>query len=454
MAKVLNPEKIFVLFALFFGFLMVFLIPPFQSPDETAHLCRAYGISRGQFFPQKVNGSVGSFLPENLLKFLKASTNSDSMDLFFAKPVKYSPEKIKLISKINIDNNKTIFTDYANMARLSPISYLPQSTGILVASLFSKSIFWILIAGKIVTLLFYTLLGYYSIKSIPFLKWACVFWLLCPMSLSLGASISADAVLISVSVLYISKIFQYSFDTQQKINNKQLALLSLLAVSLALTKQSFLMTLFILFIPKEKFETPYLKTLCFTILLPFAAAVLWSLFALTILRPLNGSDFSSHMLYILEHPVKFTALTLQYIPGLWNFALIEKMIGVLGWLNIYFCAIFYHLYFVMILANTLYSVVGEYPKTTFYQKAVLGVLTALNYLSICVLIFCTWTQKNQFEYIEIQGRYLLPFVLPFLAFCIMVLKPLKENQKITIFNILFLFSALLYVIFELFKVFY
>ena len=63
-------------------------------------------------------------------------------------------------------------------------------------------------------------------------------------------------------------------------------------------------------------------------------------------------------------------------------------------------------------------------------------------------------EKNQFEYIEIQGRYLLPFVLPFLAFCIMVLKPLKENQKITIFNIIFLFSALLYVIFELFKVFY
>ena len=63
-------------------------------------------------------------------------------------------------------------------------------------------------------------------------------------------------------------------------------------------------------------------------------------------------------------------------------------------------------------------------------------------------------EKNQFEYIEIQGRYLLPFVLPFLAFCIMVVKPLKENQKIAILNIVFLFSALLYVIVELFKVFY
>lgn len=178
MAKVLNPEKIFVLFALFFGFLMVFLIPPFQSPDETAHLCRAYGISRGQFFPQKVNGNVGSFLPENLLKFLKASTNSDSMDLFFAKRIKYSPEKFKEISAIKLDNNKKVFIDYANMARLSPVSYFPQSTGIIIASLCTQHIWLLLLAGKIVTLLFYTLLGYYSIKSIPFLKWACVF-LLC-----------------------------------------------------------------------------------------------------------------------------------------------------------------------------------------------------------------------------------------------------------------------------------
>lgn len=119
------------------------------------------------------------------------------------------------------DNNKKVFIDYANMARLSPVSYFPQSTGIIIASLCTQHIWLLLLAGKIVTLLFYTLLGYYSIKSIPFLKWACVFLLLCPMSLSLGASISADAVLISVSVLYISKIFQYSFDTQQKINNKQ-----------------------------------------------------------------------------------------------------------------------------------------------------------------------------------------------------------------------------------------
>ncbi len=454
MAKVLNPEKIFVLFALFFGLVMVFLIPPFQSPDEAAHLCRAYGISQGHFFPIKHNGQVGSFLPESIWKFLKLSSESESGDLFFAQPVKYSRSKLKEMFALKVNKEKSAFTDYANMARLSPISYLPQSTGILIASLFSKSIFLILIAGKIAALLFYTVLGYFSIKSLPFLKWACVFLLLCPMSLSLGASVSADAVLISVSVLYISKIFQYSFDTQQKINNKQLALLSLLAVSLALTKQSFLMTLFILFIPKEKFETSYLKSLCFTIFLPFIAAVLWTMFAMTILRPLNGSDFSSHMLYILKHPVKFSFLAFQYAPSLWNFNLIEKMIGVLGWLNIYFHGIFYHLYFVMILINTLYSLDEEYLQTTLYQKTILAVLTVINYLSICVLMFCMWTPKNQFEYIEIQGRYLLPFVLPFLALCIIVVRPLKENQKIAVLNIIFLFSALLYVIFELFRVFY
>lgn len=46
-------ENIFILFALLFGLLFVFVTPPFQSVDEQAHFFRAYGISSGQFVAHK-----------------------------------------------------------------------------------------------------------------------------------------------------------------------------------------------------------------------------------------------------------------------------------------------------------------------------------------------------------------------------------------------------------------
>lgn len=452
-SKFVNPEKVFLFLALIFGLILVFVIPPFQSPDEPAHLCRAYGISQFQFFPQKINNKVGTILPDAIKNFLVLSSESESGDLFFAEPVKYSFQKTKEMTQIKVDKKRVHFTDYANMARLSPVSYIPQSTGMFFASLFTSSIYWIMICGKLVTLLFYTVLGYYSIKSLPFLKWACTFILLSPMSLSLGASISADAVLISLSVLYISKILQYSFDNR-KIDNRRLALLSVLALGLALTKQSFLMTLFILFIPRKQFETSYLKSLFFIIAVPFLVIAAWSAFAVTIVRPLNSSDFSGHMAYILQHPIKFTDLVLKSSPGFWNFLLIEKMIGVLGWLNIYFHEIYYKLFTLMVLLNTAFSLNTIYEKTTVFQKAVMGLGVVINYVFVCVLMFCMWTPKNQYGYIEIQGRYLTPFILPFLVFCILLLKPFNTSKKLAIANILFLLASSVYIVLELLKVFY
>lgn len=452
-SKFVNPEKVFLFLALIFGLILVFFIPPFQSPDEPAHLCRAYGVSQFQFFPKKVNGKSGTILPKALTEFLVLSSESESGDLFYAEPVKYSFQKTKEMTKIKVDKQRVHFTDYANMARLSPVSYLPQSTGMFFASLFTSSIYWIMIWGKLVTLLFYMVLGYYSIKSLPFLKWACAFILLSPMSLSLGASISADAVLISLSVLYISKILQYSFDNL-KIDNRRLALLSVLALGLALTKQSFLMTLFIFFIPKKQFETSYLKSLFFIIAVPFFAITAWSAFAVTIMRPLNYSDCPGHLAYILNHPAEFTMLMLKSSPGLWNFILVEKMIGVLGWLNVYFHEVYYKLFTFMMVLNTVFSLNKIYKKTSVFQKVVMGLGIVINYIFICVTMFCMWTPKNQYGYIEIQGRYLIPFLLPFLVFCILLVKPFNTNKKLAIANILFLLASSVYIILELLKVFY
>ena len=46
-----DAAAVFAGLALLFGSIFVFLIPPFQSPDEPNHFLRAFQVSEGVFFP-------------------------------------------------------------------------------------------------------------------------------------------------------------------------------------------------------------------------------------------------------------------------------------------------------------------------------------------------------------------------------------------------------------------
>ena len=61
----LSLEKLFVILALFFGILYVFILPPFQSVDEGMHFFRTYQISEGHMREKKIDGKVGDEIPSS-----------------------------------------------------------------------------------------------------------------------------------------------------------------------------------------------------------------------------------------------------------------------------------------------------------------------------------------------------------------------------------------------------
>ena len=65
----LSIEKIFVLLAILFGILYVFILPPFQSVDEGMHFFRTYQISEGHLTAKKIDGKVGDEIPSSLSDF-------------------------------------------------------------------------------------------------------------------------------------------------------------------------------------------------------------------------------------------------------------------------------------------------------------------------------------------------------------------------------------------------
>ena len=67
------PQRFFLLTALTFGLLVIFITPPFQVPDEINHFYRAWQLSEGQFLPVKNDARVGGFIPKSV----------DSLTVFF-----------------------------------------------------------------------------------------------------------------------------------------------------------------------------------------------------------------------------------------------------------------------------------------------------------------------------------------------------------------------------------
>ena len=239
-----RPELIFLFFSIICGLFLIFFTPPLLSADEPAHFSRIYSLSEGKIASLVVNNKAGNFVPQALKEF-----ENTWEPMFHDTDIKTNFAKINSSKKINIDKDNLDFSNQCYQTLYSPVAYLPQTAGVFIAKLFTQSVYWILITAKIFLFIFYVLSGYFAVKSTPLYKWLFVLVLLCPTSLSLGCSVSADGVIISLSIFYLAKIFEYSFRKKNFMEKGEIINLCILAILLSLVKQSFLITLLIFFIP-------------------------------------------------------------------------------------------------------------------------------------------------------------------------------------------------------------
>ncbi len=430
--KFLSTEIAFVICSIFFGALLLILTPPMQSADEQYHFTRAYSIANGHIKALKSGNTMGNFLPEGFQEF----ANSYS-ELYTNKNAHTSFEEIRKTENIKTTSENKFFCHQSYMALYSPAAYLPQVAGIALAQLFTGSILWLLVSAKVSLLIFYTIAGYFSIKALPFLKNAAFLILLMPMSLSMGASVSADGVLIAISVLYFAKILQYSYSAET-LSKKQFFFLMFLAIMLALIKQSFLVTLFALFIPPEKFSAlfktqklnPYPVKIILLLLPAFLASLLWSQLILGIYVPIHGANPGLQIEFILHHPAEYLkslALTLNMYFKL----ILFSTIGILGWLDIIFRPYVYWSYISVLFLNIIFTP-GALEKISsgIFQKLLLIGLFALNIFVISTIIYVTWVPPYYTGiWGGLQGRYFIPVLLPFLAFLFLLYNRYFKPQK-------------------------
>ncbi len=187
-------QHIRLLILLVFGLAYVWVLPPFEAPDEPAHFARAYSLAEGQAVLKDHPRKLVVFLRDAMKERL-AARHMEVQEV----PVLAEMERCLREKKERIPNIAY------NSAQYSPVPYLFHAAVIRLVMLFdptSRGLMVSLYACRIVSLLVFVGLLWVAFLLFPALSWP-LFWLsITPMALSQASVVSVDyIVFLSAAIL-------------------------------------------------------------------------------------------------------------------------------------------------------------------------------------------------------------------------------------------------------------
>lgn len=424
--KEITAEKLFIYIVPIIMILFLIGIPSWKNPDEQVHWYRIYDITQGHFITEKVNGIAAGNLPKEILEYHNYQTELD---------IKYSSFSELYENKIS-ENGETVYRELSTTAVYHPIQYMPQVIGTFIADIFTDRPFIMMYAARLANMVFSIIVLYVAIKIIPYGKKILLLLTCLPVAAAGFASMSPDAMTISISYLFISYILKLLHEKDKKINLKNKILLIIMSVVVALCKIVYLpLAGLILLLPKEKYNSRKEQVITCILVMGIAivANLAWLGFSSTYLVEYKAGTPVSQLENLLTSPFEFIQKFLftvnmcarEYIDGLFGY-------GVGADLHI----ILYTLLPVILFITFLFlTITDQKLKNAFttYQKVIISLVTLAIIGLIFTSIYIQWTPLNCDIIYGVQGRYFLP-ILPLVSILIsntVKIKSEYDENKIT-----------------------
>ncbi|MCI8588546.1 MAG: DUF2142 domain-containing protein [Bacilli bacterium] len=419
--KKVEIEKLFLLLGFFFGCLFIFLIPPFQSPDEDSHFKKAYTISEGRFYALS-NGKIsGLKIPDVMHLYIedKLSVRED-LDYKYTYKDFYSDQFFP-----SDFSHKTLRE--VSTSKVAPIAHLIPATGILFAKLVSPifvdgtpSTAFMLYFARFFSLISYLTIGYFALKVTPVFKKSMMAILLLPMSLFLGSMVTYDNLLIPVSLLAIAYILKLIYDKKELFQKKHFILFCVIGYILLNVKVVYsLLLLLLLFVPKDKFIGKSDKDKFQTY---FKIAGIVFLFTVLLKLPNYFLDVeptktlaSDQLRFILTHPFDYTKILIFNFLGQLRIQLCW-MIGTFGLLDTQMPPLFLMLSFLNLLFVFVMDAISEKVQISYKLKMTVLLILILSVVGMYTIMYIDWTPKifgvvGGDQITGVQGRYFLPLLI-------------------------------------------
>jgi len=410
-------KKIYWLYFILLGLFFIFVIPPFQKPDEYAHFNKSLLISYGHFDCNSKNFSY-----QKKYDLLRDNTHLNNIPFNSGGIMPVSLYKRSLFA--TPEEKQVIQGDAAN-CQMPTVSYLPQALSLLIVRPFGFNHFVDFFVGRlamfIVSLCFLVFL-FKKIKE-PLILYPLLFMLALPMSIYQLTSYSYDAVhLLLVSIFFILIM-------QLKLNliagKKYWFFLLGVGCLLFLSRKGIepliiLMPLLLISDGKKIRWKVLLIPLFFTVFFLVTNSSLLSFNTAKQALDIH-TDSQAQRQIILKYPGYFLTVLTNTINEFQDFY-IKSLIGKLGWLD-YELPAWSYFFFAMVFGWLLYSLlpidkkIGK--KINYYDLVLMATVLVVNYLYLMILEYLSWTPVGNRVVLGIQGRYflyLLPVLIWFLTF--------------------------------------
>ena len=416
MIKKLFEEKEIKLFAgiaLLLGTVMLFLISPWQIPDEATHLYLIGYHMDNLEFSSKLTQSLG--MDQGRIEWtISEKTNMEQMLQAMIKKPDYS------ISEM-----------LPNVLSLNMIKYFPAILGMELAIILQLPTFWVLHLGELCSLLVYVLICSGALKVCPFKKQIMAIFMLSPMMMQQAGSYSYDALAIPLMFWIICYVLYLRYE-KESINLKDILLLVVPWIFVTYIKVPYVMVVLLgLMLPLEKFQV---KLGRLEINEKFIKKVRWPLLvvvivAIAVVIYVFRNNPWIQILYgvVAEFP---RTLYLLY-STVRNFAghLIVSSVGNFGWLNAPVSNAFGVAFYIALFVFAIVLKDGSAKKMTKWDRTVIWVtflsltlLTVFSMIHHTIMMVLYGSESAPYTYNirqalywipyigGLQGRYFMPFI--------------------------------------------
>lgn len=401
----------FVLYGLLATAFLAINMPPFQNPDELAHFLRAAQVADGGLV-----GTRFSTMEADKSRHITAGGWADPALLTafapFNKLIFHSDTRATRASwapRVHWSDTR-VMESFPNTAIYPPLFYMPSAIGVLVGRVARMTVVQTLVVSRLLTGVAAVAVGAAAIACAG----GAAVWIFAiltlPMSLSLIASSSQDALLLACSAL-AGALLVRTLRWPSGRNGEMLAGLVVTLGLVAIARPPYgALAMLPLALTKVRLRWRILAAAaiaaCVTVWSGVAAAT-----ALTNIGGFIGADPAAQLARLRGDPLLVVQVAWETLTQYWR-AYLETFVGQLGWLDTALPCAYHAAAHAMLGIAAMAAMLGlRGERISVGSCLVIAVGLLLSVAGVFAIQYLTWTVPGHATVEGVMGRYFLPIAL-------------------------------------------
>jgi uncharacterized membrane protein len=372
--------------------LVAVVTPPWQNPDEPAHMLRISQIAHGGLLGYRFGSDSGGIADPAIWPSINAMNGV----------IQHQEQKVSLGMLAAAGSAEwgavPVELGFANTAQYPPVLYAPAVLAVEAGRLLRLSVVNSLIAGRIANAIAASLIAACALSIARRTRLALAALLVLPMIVALFASVAPDGLMIAVTLAAVACVDRVLAEERDP-TLREAWLIGVMTAVVIITRPPYLPMAALPLVCARQFRRR--AWLSFAAI--FAVSVMWTAYILfSVSMPLMSLDPATQLQYLLHRPWIILPIAVNSLVR-FHRAYSISFIGVLGWLSVGLPQSYYIVAWLVLLLAFASVAAGPARRTWVSLLICLAAFAGVHFA-----MYLTWTQPQADHVDGVQGRYFLP----------------------------------------------